>query len=398
MAKKIIPKNIEEITPEWLSQALTESGVLNGNSVSSVKSDTIGEQGYMGILARLHLEYEQPDDSLPATMIAKMPTEEAKNKITGELFLNFERENRLYEDYLDKLPVRTPRCYFSNMDPGFSERTINFSYLVWDKMPKWVINIQLGISAIWVLLKKRRYILLLEDFAELDYCDQRDGCSFDDAKLVMKSLGQSQATYWENSAIDQYWLKAHAEIGSLMGLLYERGLPVIERNFEEKLSPKDKEVFKWLVDNNDQMDNYILTRPTTLVHSDFRIDNIFFDREKNEVAVIDWQTAYQGLGIADLGYFTLGSGSEPFTPEQVEELVTIYHQGLLDGGVQDYSLSDCQLDYKYGFFVGLRYILIILGALEIDNDPDIKNLVGLWIDRMKPLIEDFDLTQMVPGD
>ena len=78
MAKKIIPKNIEEITTEWLSQALTESGVLNGNSVSSVKSDTIGEQGYMGILARLHLEYEQPDDSLPATMIAKMPTEEPK--------------------------------------------------------------------------------------------------------------------------------------------------------------------------------------------------------------------------------------------------------------------------------------------------------------------------------
>lgn len=398
MAKKIIPKNIEEITTEWLSQALTESGVLNGNSVSSVKSDTIGEQGYMGILARLHLEYEQPDDSLPATMIAKMPTEEPKNKVTGEIFLNYERENLLYEQFLDKLPVRTPRCYYSDMDPGVGERTINFAYWIWEKMPIWVTNLHLVFSAVLSMIMKRRYLLLLEDFADLDYCDQRDGCSFEDAKLVLHSLGKSQATYWENPAVDQYWLKAHAEIGTLIGLLYARGLPVIERNFKDQLTAKEKEVFKWLLDNNIQLNNYVATRPTTLVHSDFRIDNIFFDREKNEIAIIDWQTAYRGLGIADLGYFCLGSGSEPFTPEQVDELVTIYHQGLVEGGVDHYSLGDCQSDYKYGFFVGLRYVLIILGTLEIDNDPDIRNLVSIWLDRMRPLITDFDLTQMFPGD
>jgi hypothetical protein len=94
MAKRLIPISIEEITPDWLTAALVESGVLKNNSVRSVKSGPIGdEQGYMGILARLHLEYENQDDTLPATMIAKLPTTEPKNKISGDIFLNYEREN-----------------------------------------------------------------------------------------------------------------------------------------------------------------------------------------------------------------------------------------------------------------------------------------------------------------
>jgi len=394
MGKRTIPTSIEEITPEWLSTALNESGVLTNNSVSNINAETIGEQGYMGILARLNLEYETPDDTLPASMIAKMPTQEAKNKITGEIFLNYERENRLYETFLDKLPIRTPQCYFADMDSGVSERTINFSYFVYEKMPKWIMNLFLMFFGLFTLVLKRRYILLIEDFENLDYVDQREGCSFKDAKLVLKSLGTGQAAFWENPVVDQYWLKAHSEIGRLLGLLYEKGLPVIERNFDDSLSQKEKDVFKWLQENNHQIDDYIVTRPTTLVHSDFRIDNVFFDRGNNEIAVIDWQTAYRGLGIADLAYFCTGSGNNPFTPEQVQELITIYHQGLLDGGVSNYSLEDCQSDYKYGFSVALRYILIILGALEIDNDPDIRNLVQLWLDRMKPSVEEFDLSTM----
>jgi len=394
MAKRFIPKSIEEITPDWLTQALTESGVLKNNSVTDIKTETIGEQGYMGILARLNLEYATPDDTLPVSMIAKMPTQEAKNKVTGDIFLNYEKENRLYRQILDKLPIRTPICYFEDMDEAVGEKTINFAYFVYQKLPKWVMNLFLVFFAIFTMVIKRRYLLLIEDLADLDYVDQRDGCSFEDAKLVMKSLGIGQAKFWKNPEVDRYWLKAYSEIGRLMGLLYDRGLPVIERNFGDKLSQKQKEVYKWLQENNDRMDDYIITRPTTLVHSDFRIDNVFLDRSKNEIAVIDWQTAYKGLGITDLAYFCTGSGSNPFTPEQVQELIIIYHQALLDGGVTNYSLEECQSDYKYGFFSALRFVMIILGALEIDNDPDIKILAEIWLGRMKPSIEEFDLSTM----
>jgi hypothetical protein len=394
MTKRFIPRSIEEITPQWLTDALTESGVLRNNSVKNVSTEMIGEQGYMGILGRLNLEYETSDDGLPTSMIAKLPTREFKNRITGEIFLHYERENRLYDEYLIKLPTKTPKCYFSDMDSGVGERTINFSYFLYNKLPKWLINVFLIFFGLYVLAKKRRYILLIEDFADLEYIDQRDGCSHEDAKLVMRSLGKGQAVFWNNPEVNQYWLKPDSEIGRLMGLLYENGLPVVERNFEDRLTPKIKTVFDWVLKNNGRIDNFILTRPTTLVHSDFRIDNIFFNRKENEIAIIDWQGAYRGLGISDLAYFCTGSGSQPFTPEQVDELIITYHQGLQEGGVSSYSLEECRLDYTYGLFVALRYIVIANGALEIDNDSDLQKLSELWFDRMKLMVENLDLSSI----
>ncbi len=393
MAKPFIPRSVEEITPDWLTTALTGSGALKDATVRTIKTEPIGsEQGYMGILARLFVEYDSPSETAPSTLIVKMPTQEVKNKITGEIFLHFERENRVYEQVLDKLPLRTPRCYFSAMDSGVGERMINLSYFFYNKLSKGLLNLFLGLFAIYTLMQKRRYILLLEDFGDLEYIDQRDGCSFEDAKLVVKSLGAAQAVFWENPQIEQYWLKPHAEISGLMRLLYERGLPVVRRNFGEQMNRKENEIFDWLLENNDRVDDYIRTRPTTFVHSDYRIDNIFFDREKGEIAVIDWQTGYRGLGVADPAYFCLHGGSGPFTPDQMEELMGFYHQGLVEGGVSGYSLEDCLSDYKYGLMVAIRYVMIILGALEIDNDPNAKALLELWLHRMRPIVESIDTT------
>ena len=165
MARRFIPKGLEDITPDWLTQALTRSGVLQNASVRGLKIDTVGsEQGYMGVLARLSVEYDPPEAAAPATMIVKFPTKQLKNKITGEIFLNYERENRLYEETLPKLPLRTPRCYFSDMDSGVSEGFVNFTYSMYEKLPKALLNLYLGFFALLTLVQKRRYILLLEDF------------------------------------------------------------------------------------------------------------------------------------------------------------------------------------------------------------------------------------------
>lgn len=392
MAKRFIPQGIDEITPAWLTAALTSSGVLDNASVKSLKIDPVGsEQGYMGILARLSVEYDPTGIKAPATMIAKFPTQQAKNKITGEIFLNYERENRLYADILPKLPLRTPRCYFADMDEGVSEGFVKFTYSMYEKLPKALMNLYLGFFAILTMVMKRRYVLLLEDMAHLEAIDQRDGVSFKDARLVMAHLAKAHAACWQNPMVDLYWLKNHSEVSKLMGVLYERGLPVIARNFGDALTQKEKDVFDWLLENNARVDAYARTRPKTLVHSDFRVDNLFFDRAKNEIAVIDWQTCYQGLGLADVGYFCFHAGSRAFTPAEVDELVGIYHAGLVENGVTDYSLEECRADFKYGQMVALRYIMVILGALEVDKDPNVKVLASLWLDRMKPLVENIDL-------
>ena len=129
MEKKIIPATIEEITPEWLTLALSKSGLLNGNAVRQVDCKIIGEgQGYVGTLARLSIEYDQPDEELPSSMIAKIPTQEPKSKMIMEAFWNYERENRLYEEILNQIPVKTPHCYYSEFDVGKGEKWMNKAY------------------------------------------------------------------------------------------------------------------------------------------------------------------------------------------------------------------------------------------------------------------------------
>ena len=392
MTPEFIPGSIEEITPTWLTRALTSSGVLKNNSVREVKSKIIGDDtGYVGTLARLTIVYAKPDESAPPSMVAKIPTQEKKNKMIMEAFWNYERENRLYEEVLGTLPLKTPRCYYSAFDPGPGEKTMNRVYKMYGSLPRGFMGLYFLFVAIRNLRLKRRYILLLEDLGHFDQIDQREGCSFEVAKQLMKPIALAHADSWQNPMLDKFWLKHHSEFSNMMGFLSSRGIPVIKKSFAERVTAKELEVYDWLQKNNNKLDAYIKTRPATLIHTDYRLDNIFFDHENNQAAVIDWQASCPGLGLFDPCFFLLTNGKGPFTPAQAEELIAIYHQGLVEGGLSDYSLEACMLDYPYGMLAALRYMLIIIGGLEIKNDPNAHKMLNLWFDRMGPLIEAIDL-------
>ena len=97
------------------------------------------------------------------------------------------------------------------------------------------------------------------------------------------------------------------------------------------------------------------------------------------------------MGLFDPCFFFLNNCSNPINPEQIEELVAMYHQGLVDGGLSDYSLDECLTDYPYGMLLAVRYWLIIIGGVELEKDPNAKELIGILLDRMRPLIEAIEL-------
>jgi len=394
MLTRSIPKSIDDITPRWLTKSLAKSGILKNNSVRYVKSNIFGVgQGYIGTLARLTLEYDHPDNTLPQTMIAKIPTSEPKNKILSEAFWNYERENRLYEDVLDKIPIRTPRCYFSDYDPEVNVKMRRSVYNKFGELSQELSGLYFLYAGIRNTRFKRRYILLLEDFGSLDQITHMDGCSFEDAKIIMGPLGKFHAAFWESSLLDKYWLTDPADFSNLMGFLSNRWRPVIKRKeFQDKLNQKILDVFEWINQNNKKLDEYSKTRPYTLLHTDYRLDNIFFDREKNEIAVIDWQACCPGPGLFDAAYFMMNNCKEPISQEQTKELITIYHQGLIDGGVSNYSLDECLSDYPYALLLALRWWLIIIGGIEVEEDPNATELVGMVIDRTIPVLDKLDIS------
>ena len=121
--------------------------------------------------------------------------------------------------------------------------------------------------------------------------------------------------------------------------------------FDPKLRDADRDVLAWL----DRNAVALLTRfcaeaPSTLVHGDFRLDNLFFD-DGDEPVVIDWQGVCCGPGVYDVAYFLSGTLA-PETPEHaVLELVRVYHEALEARGVKGYDLAACVRDYRRSMLV-----------------------------------------------
>lgn len=392
MEKKPIPATIDEINADWLTGALTKSGVLKDNSVKKLDCKVIGEgQGFVGTLARLSIEYEKADDSLPTSMIAKIPTQEPKSKMIMEAFWNYERENRLYEEILADLPIRTPHCYYSAFDIGKGEKWMNKAYRRYKSLPKSLVGLYFIFVGLTNLRQKRQYILLLEDIGHLEQQTQVEGCSIEDAKKVMKPLGVYHAAMWDNPQLKKFWLKDHGDFSNTLAFLSNRWQPVVKKTHPGKITPKMKNFFDFIKKNNKKLDAYSKKRPHTLIHTDYRLDNILFDRENDEIAVIDWQASCPGMGLFDTAFFILTNCKTPLNQEQTEELVSIYHQGLVEGGVKNYSLDDCMGDFPYGLLLAVRYWLIILGGIEVEKDPNAINLLSVILDRMKPMMEAADL-------
>jgi aminoglycoside phosphotransferase (APT) family kinase protein len=97
--------------------------------------------------------------------------------------------------------------------------------------------------------------------------------------------------------------------------------------------------------------------PRSLVHHDFRPDNMMFATAAGgrPITVLDWQSVGLGAGPLDLGYFLAGALAPEVRRAHEAELLARYHEGLKSGGVAGYDAEDLRRDYAKG---GLHLMMI----------------------------------------
>ena len=81
------PRTVDEITPEWLTQVLRESGAIQKSTVESFDIEPIGVgMGTVGILKRLVLQFDVHEPNAPGSVVAKFsPIEESKREFFKRL-------------------------------------------------------------------------------------------------------------------------------------------------------------------------------------------------------------------------------------------------------------------------------------------------------------------------
>ena len=361
------PTNPAAITAEWLTAALRESGAITDATVTAFDAKVIGAgAGFMGELAKLSLTYDKPEAGAPRSLIGKFAAAAMENRGVAMFFRFYEREVNFYEQIAERVELRTPRCYFSGFEPSNGD-----------------------------------YLLLLEDLAPAEVGDQVAGCSAEQVQLAISELAKFHATWWNSPELDKLdWMPGYDAdwyIQALEDGYAQAWEPFVEFT-KDYLTPEMADVCQRFGNCARKVMTMVgLDLPRTIVHGDYRLDNLFFASPAGgpPFAVIDWQISAKGGGIFDVAYFVAGTLPEAERKATERALVKLYHDTLVASGVKDYTFEQCWHDYRFCALFLLAYSVIALGSLDHANARGVE-LFTMISKRTLAAITDLNSAELLP--
>jgi Ser/Thr protein kinase RdoA (MazF antagonist) len=375
-----IPQTFAAITPEWLTGVLGETW-LGSARVAAIQCEPLGEgEGFVGQIGRLHLTLDGEAPAAPRSLIAKLPTLIAENRAIGEMLGAYEREILFYRDLAPEVRYRTPRLYYAQMDENPRSRYGPAIVRFVDRLPFLLIR-WLTTFFNWAAGKsRRRYLLLMEDLSPARLGDQVAGRSAEQCRPVVENMARCQAALWQDPRLEQHYWVTQLDLGlRITHQTFRSTRPAFEEHFTSQLDAEARAHLDWLDAHAIELARALYAEaPQTLMHGDFRLDNLFFD-ERPDPLVVDWQGVGRAPGVHDLAYFLSGTLPPHTPPEQEDRLVRAYHDALRAGGVEGYAYEDCLRDYRRALLLGFHR-LVTLEWVDLGEERGAE-LTRHWVDR-----------------
>ncbi|CAN5333462.1 phosphotransferase [soil metagenome] len=305
-----IPRFPDEVTPLWLTDVLRAE-------VSDVDVVAVGT-GQTGATYRVSATYAAKPDALPETFVIKLPA--ADDEVRDRVVLGYRSECAFYESVAHRVSVPVPACFHCEISEDAAD-----------------------------------YALLLTDEAPAVQGDQIAGCHEAQAMLAARAIAGLHGPTWNQDE----WLTFPGLAMSMLDDASKKGMgdvaimsaDITIGKLGAKLDATDRDTFvdamalvtPWLAD----LDRF------SLIHGDYRLDNMLFHPDGSQAWVVDWQTLGVGLPARDLAYFAATSLEPALRARLDRQLVAAYHEALLGYGVTDYDLETCWHDYRYGMIQAL---------------------------------------------
>lgn len=317
-----IASSTDDITPAWLTAALRESGYLSQGSVTAAEFEIIGT-GKMGDNARYTLSYDG-DYGAPATLIAKLPaSDETARTMAGALGAYY-NEVMFYRHLAGRTRMRTPEIYANEVNTEGTD-----------------------------------FVTLMEDLSPAEPGSQLVGESLQHTRMALEQAARLAAAFYgdeEIGALDFVTAPARADGGAQGEQYMQQCWPQFVDRFGHGLSAECIAFGERYLERH----RHFVSRfkgPKTLIHGDFRCENILFGRQ--EAATVDWQTVGESSVLTDAAYFLGGSVDIPQRREWERQLITEYSQWLGAEGIT-LSAQDCWDQYREYAMHGI--VITVLGA------------------------------------
>ncbi len=365
MSNAVHPEAVGDITPQWLTRLLRSSGTIAPQaSVESIGLRRIGEG--IGIMGQLHLatlRYAGADDGAPGSVVVKMPSPFEDNREQGINLGMYEAEVRFYNELADQTAAGMPQVYFADIVSGTAD-----------------------------------FCIVMEDLSHLELVDQSRGMSAQQAAAAVRILADIHAAWWgkvDTAELEWVPMTAGPRI-EMVAQMIPQIVPVFIERFAERLPPGGVEHAQWFSDHIlDVYRGLAAAAPTTLIHSDYRVENLLFgDAASDEVVVIDWQGMARGPGAYDLAYLLSGSMEIDARRTHERELVETYGSRLASHGI-DYDPDALWQHYRLGNTVGGIATSVFTGAtLDLANDRGFE-LIATMASRHFTAALDLDAASLV---
>jgi aminoglycoside phosphotransferase (APT) family kinase protein len=303
----------DQLNEKWLSNALQ-------TEVKSVSVEPIGT-GQTSSTYRLVIDA----DGYAPSMIAKLASgdQEARKRVATA----HRNEVGFYRLLAAHVDVPVPACWYS----AISDDATSFT-------------------------------LLLEDLSPRHPGRQSDGCSLIQAMLAVQNLSRLHASHWNDQALKEvdFLLPLTEARAAFLAELARTATDQFIARYGHRLEADDvmtlravaEVLFGWQLNHPE---------PYSLVHGDYRLDNLMLHPADTDVVVVDWQTLSVALPARDLGYFIGTSLPIEQRRAQEEQLVATYYRTLQAQGVSGYSFDRFATDYRIGQLHGP--MITVLGSL-----------------------------------
>ena len=323
------PTSLETLSPQWLTEALRASGCLTDARVTAVAVQKIGaEAGFLDVVARVTPTYDQASDRAQASLVVKISSPEATYRRIGNFYNAYEREFRFYETVAPGSTIRLARCFGRDSDA-----------------------------------ETGAHVLILEDLASLAAGDQVKGLTPQQARATVETIGRFHAEWWDAPRLATLdWMPRR----NLSAARFQAAWPKFCERFAAQLSPSAIALGDQLAAQLETLLEQIEQPPHTIVHSDFRADNLLFDPSSrtDPIVVLDWQLTIRGRGIMDAARLLCGSMRLSDRAACETDLLRCWHETLLRGGVREYSWERATDDYRTATLLCLYYPVTIHEAEE----------------------------------
>lgn len=308
-----LPKTADEVTVEWLDHILAESGVLVDGRIESFEIHPIPPGfGLACSYARIRLHCGLPQPEAPEWVFVKF----SKDTLASRSLC--ENEVRFYREIAPSIRLPIPRCYFAGRDESDGA-----------------------------------CVVVLEDLSTGTAGDSLAGCSADAAETMLREIGAFHARWWENPRLSQWdWIQPSNAPGGIIDRM-RRCWPDFRKSHSDVLTPAVTEAGDHAVQRLERIFEALIQEPTTLIHGDFKLDNMRLDVADARFALLDWQLVTRGKSARDLTWFL--ARSLPIEQRRSEEdhLIDIYYRSLIDNGVQNYSVENLKFHMNLMFLFDL---------------------------------------------